>query len=573
MELEILAEELRQAKAFRDEFINDKACKATLKLYRAQYSEKLQPINLVFSTTRGMLPYVYFQNPKVQVVARSGDFLISLATPLVQALASLLMEKLDLKQKVRAMSLDNSITGTCIAKLGSNAAGALPKSLQSTKELTPLGLGKGAQFPWVSPVFAQDFLVPKRTIRQYSSHLTARWCAHRLIYKRSELLGMKGMEFRKQGVKEAPAVDLQYPDDSFSRAQSVIDPILSAMTRLRRAIAAKEGKTKLERDEKANEHIVVWEVWDAQAEKLLWLASDADMQEMVVLREGTFKLSKLPLRALPFVSACYNQDPKYFWGVSDTALIAPQQKEATMLRTRLSLLVRLQTLRLLYQEGMIDPNELEKLWSEEPLAGLPVKGNPKDIIMQFNIDIPQALPNVINMNRMDIREVLGFGENQSGEFHSGRRTATEVNAVQTGSMARMDDKRSLMADLITSILRYALGVVFETWKEEVTLPLVIPNPDGTQQVKLVKFKWSDLQADYDFKLNFDDALPFSKVDKFANAQMLSQMLQAIPEVSQPAVANYILEQVGAEVKISDFQIDPQPVGLKDLVSQKKKQNA
>lgn len=574
MELETLTNEIRRGIAFREQFVEVDNLKAIMKMYRAQYASDILPKNVTFSTVRGMMPYIFFRNPKILVSVRSGDFTIRLAKPLVQGLADLLMDKLEIRSKMRALSQDNSLFGTCVVKFGSDAKGSLPQGLHPSKGYASYGMGNKAEIPWANPITPTDFVVPYGTPRQYGNTLNAPWCAHRIIYRRVDLL--KDKSFDKKAVEAAPGVSPLNAFDKLSTLDPTIDPIENGSKTLRKAIAwlknankKTKGKTlKLKDLEKPEdlEYIVVYELWLADEGKTYWLAANADVTESVIIKEANFDIDKLPLRSLPFLSTCYNSDPVYFWGVSDQKVIAPLQREANLLRTRLSYLVRRLSLKLVYDTTKIKPEDVMKLLDEKPIAGLPCEGPPRDAIHEFVASIPPEYQGLIEINEGDVRELTGYSENLAGSYHQGRRTATEAQTVRAGGQSRADDKREIMAELCTNTLKYAMGVVFDTWKDEVELPFVLP---GAKEIQMVKFHWKDLQADYSFELNFEDALPDSNAKRRENAMIASQLLGQMQSINQEAVASYVLKSIGMDIDLEDFKVTAQPISFVDLAKKVK----
>lgn len=569
----LAAQEIKKAQTFREQFIDPVKMRHIMRFYRAQYPDNMIPKNLIFSTQRGMLPYIYFKNPTIKVKTRSSKMEVRLAEPLIQSLVELLIEKLQLKHKIRACAVDNGLVGTSVIKLLTTKSGSLPHSIQVNEKHSYTGMNSKSKLPVVEPVFASNFVVPNGTTRHYGNTLDVPWCAQKIIMRKKDAL--KEDKFSKKAVMEAPSVEPAFDDDFFpgkSNADDKTDPIAKASSFIQKWFKKGNNRSKLDRgkrEEEKLEHMVVYEVWEADDGRLSWISCDSENEEVVKLGETNFNIDKLPLRSLPYIFSNYNSDPRYFWGVADAAVVYPQQMEAAFFRTHISYLIRLLSVVFGYDTGKVDAKDVQRLLSDEPMAAIPVQGSPSDAIAQYNISIPNEIPQLIKIGEDDVQELLGYSENMAGRYHSGRRTAAEALTVRTGAQSRVDDKRSLMADMIVETIRYTMEIVFDTWTDDVVLPFRTP---GSNEISLVQFKWKDLKADYTFELGFEDALPDSKIERSQNAQLVASMLGSIEGIDHTELIDYVLRQIGADIDVDSLRINPQVKNYLDVIEEVRNAN-
>ena len=79
---------------------------------------------------------------------------------------------------------------------------------------------------------------------------------------------------------------------------------------------------------------------------------------------------------VPVFELVFNYDDECFWGIPDSLIIEPQQLEINEIRTQIMKHRRQTLVKLLYQQGNIEPQDLQKMVSQDVMSAIPVKELP-----------------------------------------------------------------------------------------------------------------------------------------------------------------------------------------------------
>lgn len=244
------------------------------------------------------------------------------------------------------------------------------------------------------------------------------------------------------------------------------------------------------------------------------------------------------LGGLPFDDICFNHDPDYYWVTSDSVQIEPHQLELNETMKQGVMHRRLTLLKFLVNEGMIDKSELDKLLSSRAGAAVQVKGSPKDAVVTLTPHIPQDLPLWGNTTQDNFRHVMGTSKPGSGTEASGRKTATEIQAMVSGQDSRTSKRRDKVAEFLERSMEKVNKLVKALWTLEEIVPVV--GLEGA--IHWVKFKNSDLSGDYRVKIDVDSMSPVTLAGR---RQEIMNMLGALgrdPGVNKSHLMSLLLSQ-------------------------------
>ena len=146
----------------------------------------------------------------------------------------------------------------------------------------------------------------------------------------------------------------------------------------------------------------------------------------------------------------------------------------------------------------------------------------------------------------DIREIMGLSRNEAGSFGEGSadRTATEVQAIREAASIREDERRDVIADAHTSMVRLMHEVIYRHWSEEQVIQVVGPD----QLPVWVKLVGREL-AGYRFFIKVDPDSSVAETRKVREERSIRtyQILAQNPLVDNVKLTKYLLDnQVGVQ---------------------------
>ena len=174
----------------------------------------------------------------------------------------------------------------------------------------------------------------------------------------------------------------------------------------------------------------------------------------------------------------FNPDTECFWGVPDSQILDPYQREINEIRTQQMKHRRLTLVKLLAKKGSIDQGEITKMLSEE--VGSVVWVNDASIDRAVRpvqaADIPQSLFLAGEQTQKDVRDTVGFSRNQFGEYNSqtAETTATEAQIVEGATGIRVDERRDAVADLTVRVIEGMHDLIFQHWSHREVMEVVGP---------------------------------------------------------------------------------------------------
>jgi hypothetical protein len=452
-----------------------------------------------------MIPQIYFRNPKVYITPdRPGYFPHS---RVLERVDNWLIRELNIKNTMKTELLDTALCGRGMGILGYDSEYGFNPSYASPEILgdvttTSFDSNSGNRIeynynvkpgmPWYLRCNPMDFVVPWGVNRWDE----APWFAFR---KMRTLRDIKE-DPKYENTKELKAFYRSSMDNSDS------------------------SDVRLKEDDAELDWVEIWQVHDQRTGKVFTLTLDCED----FLRDET---DHLQIEGLPARTIGFNEDPDYFWWMSDCRLIEQQQLELNDVRTMAKYHRRVALLKVLYDKNLIAKQELEKLLDGDVktaigIDGGGIQGDIRKAVQLFQSHVPPDLTIAAKEIREDVREIVGFSRNQMGGFEepSGRRSATEAEIVKQAAMIRIDERRDIMSDHLTDITRGINQIIFENWNSQKVVDIL--GADGARY--WVRFTGKEIKGEFTYKVNPEEAIFTSRQTQRQDSLQFMQLAREIP---------------------------------------------
>lgn len=488
-------QELHHAMQYRRKYgLEDKWGQLEAMLYHVKPEQANSGPNIMISTLDSLASAMNVPQPYITVKARNTRSITK--ARLLESVDNLLIDTMDFQSELDYLIPCAFLWGRGILKIGYDSEfgwdDTLDIGLWNPRGMSQSQWDKKMEcrletgnvqpgMPWVKNVLPHDFLVPwgVRDIKE------APWCAHRIVRHidavRADLKYDKNVTRRLQ-----PNMTME---DFVKSYQSTMRPYRVGQPEQFRTIGGPNN------DGTELEYIELWEIRDARTKRIKvmatggseWLRDDPD---------------GLQLQGLPFVSLSFVPRARNFWVTPDAWYLFYHQKDLSDIAVQTTMHRRLAQLKILYEEGSISPEQLDRLLSGEIGAAIGIKpGMDLDKVVKL---FTAAVPNLnfyqdSQFIRTNAREMVGFSQNQIGEFESsGRRTATEAQIVQQGAGLRLDRRQNAMKRLYLEAYNHINAIIFENWK----IPKVVEVLGNDGQAQWYPVTGEDLKGDYNYRLGF-----------------------------------------------------------------------
>jgi len=476
-------------------------------MYRGNWSNQVVPVNRIFSYGRSLIPRIYFRSPRVTVTATRPELVPH--AMVVEAVDNWLIRETKLKKVLKTASLHSFLSGNGPIKLGYDSEfGYLPEiSVDRDTGTASQFNRKGGDLieyntnikpgmPWAAACRPEDIIVPFGSTDLDSLP----WIAHRILRPLKDVQG----DQKYTGVGELQGsriADLHTKQDS---------------------IVFKDKDLK---------YCELFEIRDIRSGKILVLC-----EEKIILEDD----DALQIEGLPYEQVLFNEDPEYFWAIPDAHIIEPQQLELNEVRTQASKHRRIALLKFLYQKGTITEEQMETFLSGN--VG-PAVGVDAEILQQAIITItPHIPPDLAQEAVMVLRDMqisMGFSENQAGAFKGGTPpTATETQAVEQSFDLRIDERKDILADVLTNIIRKWNQMIFQFWDGQRVTQIVGPNG----QMFWVQFSGEELIGEYNYKIDPESGFPVTSQMRKQFADGLMKQYGGDPLIDQMGLRKLHLTQ-------------------------------
>ena len=499
--------QLREGLAYREKYGHPQDWKRYLDYYRAEWASDIIPVNRIFSYGRSLIPRVYFRSPAITIVPMRPEFAPS--AKVLEAVDNWLITEIGLKDVLKRACLHSYLTGVGLLKLGYDSEfGFIPQQaiLPDSETLTQESTSEPRKIeyrvdvkpgmPWVLDVPSYDIITPWG----YNTLNSLPWICHVVMRPLEDV--KQDQKYRNtKDLKGGFRVDRKYPSMWGSR-----------------------GGTDFTR---------LYEVRDVKHKRLIVLC-----EKQVLLDEE----DELQVEGLPYECIQFNPDLEHFWAISDVKVVQEQQKELNEIRTQASKHRRLALVRFLYSKGTLTPDQVAQMLSEDVPVALELDhDNPATAVSTLQAHVPPDLWREAQEVLADFRETLGFSRNQAGEFVTPitPRTATEVSAVREATELRAEERRDIVADVFTNIIRKLNQFIFKFWTTERVTPII--GRDGAQH--WIRFTGEELMGEYAYTVYPETGLPVSRNIRFRQATELFNMLRNDPLIDQVGLRKLVLGQI------------------------------
>jgi hypothetical protein len=268
---------------------------------------------------------------------------------------------------------------------------------------------------------------------------------------------------------------------------------------------------------------------------------------LIVLCEEKVLLNikdELQLDGLPWEFLVFNEDPEHFWPLSDVKMFAPQQKEINEIRSHAQRQRKMALLKFFFLKGALKPEDLEKFLSGDMNdigAGIEVNG---DSIAQAVEAFTPSTNNDLLIRELlqtanDMRDVIGFSQNQLGEFApQHNKTATETNIVNQSANIRSDERRDVVIDVFSNIIRKWNQYIFKYWSTPRVVEIV--GADGFQY--WVQYTGEQLRGEYNLLVYPESGMPVTRELRQNVAKIMYDTFNQDPMIDQVGLRRMVLQQ-------------------------------
>lgn len=499
-------------------------CRGDFPQYENSPEVHVLSYNLSYALTEVLLPTIYYKNPHVFASPRRPG--MQGLAKLLEGVDNWLVQELGVKEQVRAAVKDCIQCGRGIIKLGYEEEEVLEhmKEYYDYIDQKPMGM------PWVKRIDPVMFLVPFGTLRLAD----ADWADHIIL---------KPLEKVKSSKMYKNTGDL-------------------TGTHMDRSVMERERPGYGEALSDAQEFVEIHEIRNRVDREILAHVMGYDK----FIRSPDEDV--LQIDGLPFVTFTFNEDPEFFWAVSDMAIIEPQQLEMNEVRTQTMLHRRLALLKILVRKGVLDDEEMHKLMRGDIMSMVQVNVNDiQSAVKELQHHIPQDLLVWAERVRNDVREMMGVGRQQAGTTSSSRTTATESRIVQLAHDMRMSSRRDRVGDAYTEIIRKLNQIILSFWTQSVVVPIL--GVDGSKY--WVELTPDQIKKEFMFDVDVSARMPQNKEIRRQEMIQLIQALGKNPNVN----LNYLLRAFLQEFEWLDIlQVFPQaqetaggPMGTSQFLQQ------
>jgi len=509
--------------------------------YLGKYPGGGLSMNYTFALIRSVVPLIYFRNPRVSALPRKSEAVER--AEMVENLDNWLIQEMNVKREMKRSIVDGYLCGVGVFKIGYDSQYGYAAS-NTVKAQVPLEDGKVADMsdetltsvdedlnriehhadinpgmPWVLRVHPNDILVDSAA----TCIEDAEWVAHRYYRRLRDV---------KADSKYTNTKNICASHDQDFASQSDRDRHTDELA------GSSDGTQPTNADQaeaKSLEWVELWEIHHAPTKtvKVLCMGHDKFLVDQP---------DELQIDGLPFVAYSFNPHPTSFWGISDVRTLLPQQLELNEVRSLQQKFRRHAVKRLILQRGAFDDDDKtveEKMMSEDAkmILWCSTDKSPDEVAKELQSFIPQDLGVWSESIRQDMREIAGMGRNQMGEYDkSSRRSATEAGIVQQNSQLRTDERRDVLADVLALIMRKVNQIIFKNWT--VKRVMRIAGQEGGYTWK--EYTGQDLAGEYDYRVEPDDALPYTRETRKTEALLLHQTLQGNPRINQDELLRHLL---------------------------------
>lgn len=279
-----------------------------------------------------------------------------------------------------------------------------------------------------------------------------------------------------------------------------------------------DDREKSAKADSDNDLVIAWETHDNKNGKIYWtIGGDKE--------SSASEFAKDPVdNPYPFEGSCYtplvlSEDNDDIIGLSDVEPIEDQAKAINKLRTKQTKHVQWYGTKTFYEDGAIEPNEIEKTKVTD--HGLYVKVNQGKTGFVREVPPPsmgQDQYAMVNEHKEDIRSSLAITEFQQGSAGNASTKATTANIVQNSANNRIEESRDIIKDFVIENVRklFACIQAFSGDEEYLNIKDEVMDEDFVDVLKkeygydpkipFLKMSKQDIQGEYNFEFSIEDMI-------------------------------------------------------------------
>ena len=460
--------------------------------------------NLVYMFGRSLIPTLMFKNPTIINTPRFPQH-IPFAS-MMDSMDEWLVQEMELEDIMKKAILYAYLYNMAPVETGFDfpigAEGDTPEErfqsafLANMGTINTTGVGKSNRarrqnFPWLDCIYPRKILFEPTT----RDMRTCRWYAKSL-----------------------------YQPTRIMREDKMLNTDKVKATHMPPEMCDTDTKDILDSMSGFEEYTHFFEIHNSETQEMLIMQSDGQM-----LLDPT--LDPMQFDGLPIDTLIFNQNPLSIWGTPDSLYIEPQMLEGNELRSLGIKQARASLLKFVINSENMDEEEIEKMFTDDVVA-LRAKNIPPNNQSLANVIMPMNTPPklefemVQNSKITDAQKILGFGQNQSG-YGTGRKTKGEADIIQYHNQLRTDERRYMVAQTITGIMRKVNQSVIKYWNEPMLLRVL--GMEGT--IHWVKAKPQDIKAEMNLKVDVESLSPPSKERTKDDILKLIQILANTPDAN------------------------------------------
>lgn len=494
--------EIKAGEKYRDTYSFSKKYSDFRKYYRGDWKNDVVPVNRIFSFGRSLIPQVYFRAPRITATATRPDLVAH--AMVVEAIDNWLIKELKLKQTIKSAILHAYYAGTAPVKLGYdsefgyNPLHAVDQDSSTATQIGRTGESKGKNIeyninvrpgmPWALPMMPEDVIVPWG----YANVDALPWIAHRILRPLDDVKG----------------------DQKYSNTDG-----------LKGSRQAKyfENRPSFKKDE-VQQFCELYEIRDVRTREVLVICED----KLLLKADDALQIEGVNYEFLTF-----NEDPEYFWGIPDVHILEPQQLELNDARTQSSKHRRIALLKFLYLEGALSKENLDLFLSGNVGPAVEIKGESlMNSIIQMTPHIPPDLRMATLEILQDMQLSMGFNENATGNFKQGTPPSAAETITASGPQeVRIEERRDIVHDLLTNIIRKWNQYIFSFWTGERVVKIV--GPQGADM--WVKYTGEELRGEYSLIIDPESGVPITRGLRAQISQGLLKQYGGDPMIDQSSL--------------------------------------
>jgi len=494
--------QIELGKRFRKKYAKEIRWPVWRSYYRGNWCAGIMPLNMFFTMVRTVVPKVYFRNPGISIVPGKPGPLNAAFAKILERVDNKLARQMGLKRQIKKIVQDTFMFGTGFGKVGFGAQYTPTPTTDGEAVDAPVVRGNRLveynktvmdNMPWFMRIPTGQIIVPNMT----SEYNNCPWVAHEVHRNYDD-------------VKADPRFK-NTSDLTPTRVSSTADRL---------------GQIQ--------EQVVLYEVRDRQYGRVIVFAEGLD--KPLFVEDDEFQR----YGDIPIYNAVFNEDDEVFWGVPDSVILEPQQLEINEIRTQSMKHRRLSLIKILAQTGGVSQEEVAKMTDEG--VGSTIWVNDINAVKPMQAGaVPNDLYTSGELVKNDVREQIGFSRNQFGEFNAkSGSTATEAQIVQLSSEIRVDERRDILADMITNVYSSIHRVIFNHWSEKEVID--ISGPGGVPL--WVEFTGEMLsQGSYEIKVDPDTTAPATRGAREAKAVSVYNILKENPLIDPIKLTQYLLREL------------------------------